>query len=57
MKQRHKYGSEFYNLTLKKQFKIELLSFFGRLFSNKQLNTNKKFLQLGCGEDDINKYL
>ena len=29
MKQRYKYGSEFYNLTLKKQLKVEFLSFFG----------------------------
>jgi predicted SAM-dependent methyltransferase len=50
MKDRHKYGSRFYNLSLKNFFKQELLSFFGRLFSSNKIKTKKKYLQLGCGD-------
>ncbi|MDB3931538.1 methyltransferase domain-containing protein [Candidatus Pelagibacter sp.] len=52
---RHKYGSDFYNLTLKKILKNEILSFFGRLFSSKNVIPNKKYLQLGCGNSDVNE--
>ena len=52
---RHQYGSKFYNLTLKKILKNELLSYFGRLFSSKNIHPNKKYLQLGCGNSDIDK--
>ena len=52
---RHQYGSKFYNLTLKKILKNELLSYFGRLFSSKNIHPNKKYLQLGCGNSDINE--
>mgnify|MGYP001263031083 CR=1 FL=1 len=51
MSSRHNFGSNFYDLSLKKILKIELLSFFGRLFSKKVINTDKKYLQLGCGDN------
>lgn len=53
MASRHNYGSDFYNLTLKKMLKCELLSFFGRLFSKKIIKTKKKYLNLGCGNDNL----
>ena len=53
MSERHNYGSKFYNITLKKIIKKELLSYFGRLFSKKNVTPNKKYLQLGCGNSDV----
>ena len=53
MSERHNYGSSFYNLTLRKHFKQEVISFLGRLISFKKIQTDKKYLQLGCGEDDV----
>lgn len=53
MSERHNYGSSFYNLTLRKHMKQELISFLGRSMSFKKIKTDKKYLQLGCGEDDI----
>ena len=53
MSERHNYGSKFYNITLKKIIKNELLSYFGRLLSKKNITPNKKYLQLGCGESDL----
>jgi len=53
MSERHNYGSKFYNITLKKIIKNELLSYLGRLFSKKNVIPNKKYLQLGCGESDV----
>ena len=55
MSERHEYGSKFYNITLKKVLKNELLSFFGRMFSKKKISPNKKYLQLGCGDSDVKK--
>ena len=55
MRERHKYGSSFYNLTFKKIIKRELLSFFGRLFSKKRVKTSKEFLHLGCGNSFNNE--
>jgi len=52
---RHEYGSKFYNITFKKILKNELLSFFGRMFSKKNLSPSEKYLQLGCGNNDIKK--
>ena len=53
MSERHNYGSSFYNLTLRKHLKQEVISFLGRLTSFKKIQTDKKYLQLGCGEDDV----
>lgn len=53
MASRHNYESDFYNLTLKKIIRDELLSFFGRLFSKKITRTNKKYLNLGCGNNNL----
>lgn len=51
MNLRHQFGSSFYNTTLKKIIKIEMLSFFGRLFSKNKYLTQKKYLHLGCGDN------
>jgi|TARA_B110000495_G_C23000720_1_gene590545 predicted SAM-dependent methyltransferase len=53
MNKRHEYGSEFYNITLKKIVKNEILSFFGRMLSRNNILPNTKYLQLGCGESDV----
>ncbi len=52
MKERHKFGSPFYNQTFKKILKRELLSFFGRLLKKKKYSINKDFINLGSGNDD-----
>ena len=51
MAERHQFSSEFYNITLKKIFKKEIICFLGKLFSKKQINVEKEYLQLGCGSD------
>ena len=43
MSERHNYGSSFYNLTLRKHLKREVISFLGRLSSFKKIQTDKKF--------------
>lgn len=50
-----KFGSTFYNFTLWKCFKLEMISFIKRLFSKKIIITNKKYVQLGCGIKDVKK--
>ena len=55
MSKRHEYGSNFYNLTLRKILKNELLSFFGRMLSKKNVSPKEMYLQLGCGESDVKK--
>ena len=50
MNSRHQFGSSFYNTTLKKIIKTEILSFFGRLISKNEYPTQKKYLHLGCGD-------
>ena len=50
MAERHQFSSEFYNVTLKKFLK-EIICFLGKLFSKKQINVEKEYLQLGCGSD------
>lgn len=54
MSDRHKFNSDFYNITLKSVLKKELFSFFGRLFLEKKIKTSKKYLQLGCGSSEEN---
>ncbi len=51
MKERHKFGSSFYNHSFKKILKRESLSFFGRLFKKKKYSINKDFINLGSGYD------
>ena len=51
MAERHQFSSEFYNITLKKILKKEIICFLGKLFSKKQINVEKEYLQLGCGSD------
>ena len=46
------FGTKFYNLTLYKFLKFELLSFIKRLFSQKKISSKKKYIQLGCGFGD-----
>ena len=48
-----KFGSSFYNLTFYKCLKIEIISFLKRSFSSKKILTNKKYIQLGCGLNDV----
>jgi len=52
---KNKFGSRFYNLTLNKYFKFEVISFLKRLFGSKKILTNKKYIQLGCGLYDVKK--
>ena len=53
---KNKFGNKFYEITLYKKIRFELLSFFGRLLSKKKIKVNDiKYLQLGCGVSDIKK--
>jgi predicted SAM-dependent methyltransferase len=53
MSTRAKFGTKFYNLTLYKLLKFEILSFIKRLFNPKKITADRKYIQLGCGPDDV----
>jgi predicted SAM-dependent methyltransferase len=55
MLEKNQFGSKFYNLTLRKYVKFEIISYLKRLFGKKNILTKKKYIQLGCTINDLKK--
>ena len=55
MLEKNQFGSKFYNLTLRKYVKFEIISYLKRLFEKKNVLTKKKYIQLGCTINDLKK--